>query len=485
MNRFLLTLLLTTTIIFGTMAWNSGRREIETNVIAADAEKTPRTETSEQTPRSAQSPTLDRLTKGDELFALGHFPLAEIEYRVATELEPMLSESWAKLGQTFFHEKKYAEAVAALTKARTLNPSNPPDAEALTIAQTLGKTYLAQEQFEAANELFKSLPPDQQAQTSTLYYQGTFAAFFNDLATSETALNQVVERGDDPELSKKATNLLASLTEYRLAEDASPAYLKTLLARSLAENEEISMAIALVYDVLRDEPDYRDAWIILGYAYLTQDKFKEAQEALFKAVELDPVKAESRYFLGLSYFGLDDYGSAVTQLELAIKGGFEPKVQAYQKLGDAAVLAKNYPVAADAYEKVLAINSSDVGLYVRPVWLYLDQLNKPERALELGQTALKNHPNSAMAYNVLGWAQIGNQQYGEAEQNLNSALTLDPNLAAAHLNTGRLFEARGDMEKAKEGYKRAYTLEPESSIGQLAAERYNALTQTQTPNPTP
>lgn len=406
MFRFLFTLFLTTTLVFGGLVLMNWREEIATNVIGAEET---RSEAEGPAPLSPPQ-TLESLSKGDELFALGQI-------------------------------------------------------------------YLEQEQFEAARELFNTLPADQTSTsyTSTLYYQGTLAAFFGDTTAAETLLNQVITRNDDPALSKKSTNLLSSLNEYKLAEEGSPAYLKTLLARSMAENEEISMAIALVYEVLRDEPDYRDAWIILGYSYLTQDKFKEAQEALFKAVQLDPVKAESRYFLGLSYFGLDDYGSAVTQLELAIKGGFEPKVQAYQKLGDAAVLAQNYPTAADAYEKILALNSTDVGLYVRPIWLYLDQLNNPKRALELGSEALKNHPDSAMAYNLLGWAQIGNKQYAEAEQNLNSALVLDVNLAAAHLNFGRLFEQKNDPERAKESYKRAYTLDPDSSVGQLAATEYNRL----------
>ena len=233
--------------------------------------------------------------------------------------------------------------------------------------------------------------------------------------------------------------------------------------------------MASLYEILREEPTYRDAWIILGYAYLTQEHYRDAQDALLKALELDPAKPETRYFLGLSYFGEDQYAAAVTQLQLAVESGYEPRVQAYQKLADVAVLAEQFDIAVKAYETVLILNSSDVTLYIRPIWLYLDKLNNADRAKELAEQAIQEHPNNAMSYNLLGWVQVAQNDLSNAEQNLNYALILDSDLAAAYLNLGWLEQKKENFEQAKEHYKRCYTLDPSGSVGNLAANRYNEI----------
>lgn len=421
----------------------------------------------EETPLPPASDTyLEHLTKGDTLMKSGFPLLAAVEYQLATELEPERSDAFFRLGEAQFRGEKVTAAREALTQTLVLNPAHE------TARLLLGKTYLKLEQFTEARTLYDNMATNH---TEALYYQGLLAAFFGEEAGARTALAAIIEKGDDPDYSKNAQRFLDVYDQIALAEDAPNEYGKTLLAQGFAESDEPRFAIPILYDVLRNEPSYRDAWIILGYAYLTLNQFNEAQDALFKAVELDPVKAESRYFLGLSYFGLDDYGAAITQLELAISGGFEPKVQAYQKLGDAAVLAQNYPKAAEAYEKVLVLNSGDIELFVRPIWLHLEKLNRPERARELAEEAVRKHPSEAMGYNLLAWAELALNEFEAAEKNLNYALIIDPNLAAAHYNFGQLHEKRGRIDDAKAEYKDAYTLDPGGSIGNRAAEAYNRL----------
>jgi tetratricopeptide (TPR) repeat protein len=121
------------------------------------------------------------------------------------------------------------------------------------------------------------------------------------------------------------------------------------------------------------------------------------------------------------------------------------------------------------------LDSGDVDLFIRPVWIYIDQLKNPKKAMEWAKRAVTEHPNEAMSYNLMGWAQMANDDLEEAEQNLNYALVLDSKLAAAYLNFGVLYEKEGKLEQAKENYKRAYTLDPSGSVGNRAAENYNRL----------
>jgi tetratricopeptide (TPR) repeat protein len=428
---------------------------------------TPEKVTEEPTYETPASETYrERVAKGDTLFEGGYFPLAAVEYEAANTLDPSRSEGFSRLGQARFYQEKYLEALEAFTKTLELNPEQP------RIQLLLGETYLALEQFKNAQTHFNKLTLDN---SEISYYRGVLAAYFGDNDAAKSHFNQVLEKNDDTTRSEQANHYLAAFQDYELAEDPHPSYLKTLIGQSLAETDQPLLAIHVLYDVLRDEPDYRDAWIILGYSYLARHDYKEAQEALFKAIELDPTKEESRYFLGLSYFGLDDYSSAVTQLELAIESGFEPKIQAYQKLGDAAVLSKEYKKAATAYENVLTLNSSDIELFIRPVWLNIDHLNNPERARILAEQAVLEHPSEAMGYNLLGWAQLTLNQLDDAEHNLNYALIIDPNLAAAHFNLGRWYHTQDKLDEAKSSFKQAYTIDPGGPIGNLAAEKYNEI----------
>jgi tetratricopeptide (TPR) repeat protein len=80
-----------------------------------------------------------------------------------------------------------------------------------------------------------------------------------------------------------------------------------------------------------------------------------------------------------------------------------------------------------------------------------------------------------MGYNLLGWAQLTLNQLDDAEHNLNYALIIDPNLAAAHFNLGRWYHTQDKLDEAKSSFKQAYTIDPGGPIGNLAAEKYNEI----------
>jgi tetratricopeptide (TPR) repeat protein len=135
----------------------------------------------------------------------------------------------------------------------------------------------------------------------------------------------------------------------------------------------------------------------------------------------------------------------------------------------------DYAKSVQAYEDILKSNKQDINAFVRPIWIYLEFLNQPEKALRLGETAVIAFPGNAMAYNLLGWSQIGTENTVEAEKNLLKSIQMDPTQAAPHYNLGKLYEIMDEKEKAKEQYQQAYELDQNGSIGNLSAKRYNIL----------
>lgn len=472
MKGFLLAFSVSALLMLGLVFAMVSSPNLFTNLFSPPTENetsTVQTTSETETESIEPSPSYQKqLEKGKTLYTEGHYDLAAQAFSAAIALDPNAATAYLWMGKSHYANGNLEEAAAALEFANTLQPNEPET------QQTLAKTWMELGKTTEAGTLLASIQPQT---AEVVYLQGILKAYLGNYDEATLLFQTVIDSGESSELSQHADNFLNSISEFKLAEDAPLSYQQTLIARSLAETGENALAVELIYTVLQTEPDYRDAWIILGYVYLDEEQYNDAQEALLKAIELDPTKAETRYFLGLSYFGLEDYESAVLQLELAIESGFEPRVQAYQKLGDAAVLTQDYLKAVEAYENVLILNSSDVNLYIRPIWLYLDHLNNPKAAHELAEEALKEHPESAMAYNLMGWVQTVQEDYENAEENLNYALILDPNLAAAYLNYGRWCEAQEFYERAKENYKRAYTLDSGGSIGNLAGERYNAVVE--------
>ncbi len=136
---------------------------------------------------------------------------------------------------------------------------------------------------------------------------------------------------------------------------------------------------------------------------------------------------------------------------------------------------KDYEKSVKSYEEILEYNKQDINAFVRPIWIYLDFLNDPTKAVKLSEMAVIAFPNDAMAYNLLGWSQTGTLNYVEAEKNLKKSIEIDSTSAAPYYNLGKLYENQDLIEDALYSYQKAYELDQAGSIGNLAAKRYNNL----------
>ena len=100
--------------------------------------------------------------------------------------------------------------------------------------------------------------------------------------------------------------------------------------------------------------------------------------------------------------------------------------------------------------------------------------------MTLSQEAVSSFPSEAMSHNLLGWSQLESGDLTTATASLDEAISLNPYLAAAHYNKGRIQETNGAIDDAKNSYKLAHELaSPDDDIGRMAAEKYNVLTTTQ------
>lgn len=406
------------------------------------------------------------MNRGKLLYDQGYHTLAIAEYESALKVSPSNPSPLIQIGIIHFEDGDTVKAKINFEEALKIDPDN------LNATIYLGRTLIAERKTNEAKQLFDSIGIHNQ---ESKYYKALLAAQSGDHATAKTLFNEVIGINTNAELTSRAQNFLSAYAEFDSNQGGMDIHLKTLLSRSCVLAGEYDLAIPMLFEVLRAKKDYRDAWIILGYAYLNQQKFQDAADALEEARKLDPEKPQTAFYLGLAYYGLNNLEKAVDALELAKKNGYEPVIQVNQKLAEIYLQMKNYEKSVENYENVVSLNDQDVYYYVKPIWIYIDRLNMPEKAVSLANKAVAAHPDQAMSYNLLGWASISLNRLDDAKILLDKAHALDPKLDAVYLNYGLLKEQTGDMERALGYYNEAYKLGNGNSISAMAAERYNNL----------
>jgi len=311
----------------------------------------------------------------------------------------------------------------------------------------------------------------QESDQVTQYYLGILSAYLGQREQAQEYLKQAIESNTHPKTTAYAQSFLDIYSYFASFQDAKIEFLDALICKELLAAGEFEIAIDKLRYITTAHPDYVDAWVLLGSAYLIQGKYDKATTALNEVLPTD--RGEVYYWLGLAYYYQDDLNKSVSAYNQALRKGYQPRYRLYEKIGDIYLDENNYQKAAEQYSKALEEEEAKgyIDLYIRPVWLYNDVLNEPYQALYLAQQALLYHPEHAMAHNLVGWTYLTLEDYEQAKTHLKQAKQIDPNLPAAYLNLGRYFEAIGEDELAIQNYEDAYRLDPEGAVGESAEKR--------------
>lgn len=409
---------------------------------------------------------IQHMQKADEYLKKGMTTLAFNEYIAANEINPTSTEPYRSLGKLLMEKHDYARAQEIFQQ---LLVKDPTDTQA---SMALVQTDIMLKDPEKAQGVLKAIQGDSQQKS---YLNGLLAAYSGDYDNAKKYLGEAIKSNTEESITSNAKKVLSAFDEYNLNQGSQEIFLKTLLAKNFNQVGQYTLSIPLLFKVVKEKKDYRDAWILLGYAYLNIDDTKNATDALQEAKKLDGNKPETLFFLGLAYSSGGQKEIAARTIEEAITKGFEPKIQAQQKLAEIYLELKDYQKSAAKYENVIALNDADVNYYIRPMWLYIDQLHQPAQALTLAKTAVAKHPESSMAQNLLGWAYLATEDFAKSREALAKSLEIDPTLPAAYLNLGKLYQRLTYNDTAKEYYRTAIKLGEGTSIGEAATDLYGKL----------
>ncbi len=171
------------------------------------------------------------------------------------------------------------------------------------------------------------------------------------------------------------------------------------VATSLEDAEEASVR------ALELEPDLADAHAARGLVLFQSDDIVAAEDSFGRAMQLDPLQFEARYFLGRIRFqqGRHDEAADLFDEAAAAREDYQAAffaAQAREALGDAAGATERYRTALEVAERHMDLNPDDPrAATMRAVSLC--RLGKPDEGEVWAEKALEIDPSDAgVRYNV-------------------------------------------------------------------------------------
>jgi tetratricopeptide (TPR) repeat protein len=197
-------------------------------------------------------------------------------------------------------------------------------------------------------------------------------------------------------------------------------------ARQLAAAGRLAEARLLVESICRENPEYADAWLLLGSLHGHLGEFPQAEQCLRQGLSLQPQNAAGHY-----------------QLAAALKAQGKP--------GEAI---RHYRQTVQL-QPGLARAHNDLGVT-------LQEQGQLDKATACYEEAIRLQPDYTMAHYNLGSVKKAQGNYNAAEYHYRQALASKNDFVAAHLALGLVQQAQENPTGAVTHYRQALRIDPSS-----------------------
>ena len=266
-----------------------------------------------------------------------------------------------------------------------------------------------------------------------------------DIPAAGRTLEGSVARGNDPapvyallaEVYEQSGHVENAIPAMRLAIQRDPKSEKYRFdyAVLLTNSNAPAAAVIRLEEALKSFPSSSRLWFALGFANFKLDKNEEAEQALRKAVELDPKFAPAFAYLGLIRARIGSYSEAVSLYENALRS-------------DAKLVVVHHLIA-DAMLKM----NGDPKLIERHL-----------------RQSIEMDPTFTPARLALGKLFMRSQRWADAVSELEEAIKLDPGLSEAYYQLGLAYgrlKRTTDAQTAIDNFKRISEAEKKKDDDEL------------------
>lgn len=407
---------------------------------------------------------LELLDRGVSAYNHGSFAEAAEKLRRCASMALSSFRAYYYLGLALSGDRRYAEAVEALSVAHDLDPGHH---DALI---ALGDAYLKQGDVEEARAAYFNVLKERPDYAPALDALGRS---YESQADDEKAIDHyrramASNKGFAPayshlgDLYLRQDRLQEAVVLLEEAISVWPDYAAGLNRLALAygrlglHNE----AAASIQKAIELEPRNSAHQATLGHLQLEQGLLRAAEASFRKALESDPAMPEARSGLAEAARRQGDYAQALEHIDAALQDPrLDPSTEDRLKRLRATIASEQAQIvelesraqSGQATPEDMSTLSAIYGR--RGMW---------ERAIQYQQQA----PPSFEQRERLAYAFVQAGRYREA-QRLYSELAQQVGSATLHLNHGVSLALLGDDPGALEAYRRALELQPELGAARL------------------
>ena len=231
------------------------------------------------------------------------------------------------------------------------------------------------------------------------------------------------------------------------------------LAQLDLADHQFTAAQERVEQIVKNNPQQAFPQILLAKIFLAQGQTNLAEMALSKASAL-PQGSTANLLLAQLYFysGLDQ--KALDTLNATLTN--DPKdIAALMLVGLVQSDLKNYRAAANAYEKLLALNPQYSPALNNLAWLYSDYLGDLNKAYDLAQQARQLVPADPSTGDTLGWVLFKKGQYASALKLFQESADQLSDNPEVQFHVGIAHYMLADEDAARGAFQRALDLNKE------------------------
>lgn len=267
---------------------------------------------------------------------------------------------------------------------------------------------------------------------------------------------------------KRAGNSDEAIRWYKEALRRKPEFRPATkqLAATLIGKGEYARATEVLRQAVAAPPADEALFTDLGNAYLRQHMLPQAQQALKRALEINPDQPEAQNLLGLVAVQKNDAGEAEVQFRAALRSQSD-FAEAHNNLGNVLAGAHRYPEAEYHFQRAIAINPKYAEAH-HSYALVLALTQSYDQAVSQLREAARLNPKDAQIHDDLGDVLMAKGQGEEAADQYREVIRLKPELADAHCNLGNLLGAQKRFEEAAKELRTCTLLDPshlEANLG--------------------
>jgi tetratricopeptide (TPR) repeat protein len=450
--------------------------------------------------------------KAQELAQAGDLKAAEAELRRAVELAPDAPSYLAALGTVLAMEKKLEESTRVFTRALVIAPhdltvrrylaanlwqlhrypeakhnlqiilhANPGDRSARLL---LGMVAENMKDYATAAKMLGSVPDEVQQRAESVAALARTYYHLGRTAEARATLAQLLSHSAGTQGTFLGGEIADEMGDYETAER-----MFTSLAAGFPDQAQLTYRIALVryhaarfFDSQRTLLDFMatghesaQLYNLLAWCYYKQNRSRDAVEALQRAIALAPTEETSYLDLGQILTENRSLPSALRAAQKAV-ALFPNSARALALEGVVEAKMGQFTDASASYSRALQLDPSipDTLLGLAQAQFSAGMDRKASASFETGMKRFPHDARFQSQYAVMLLKQFegGDRVAGtRAERLLTSALAIDPSLAEAHYQLGKIGLRKGETSDALSHLQQAAKLDPRNPEIHFALSR--------------